>query len=106
MAGFDLSGVSPVLHEILVRLSPPDWWITARPGTQQDPCELVLTAVGPNPNAILRVVTMLSGISEAEARQRMSACPIVLGPPLPRFRAEMVRRGMESEGATVALRET
>lgn len=104
LEGLDLSRISPLLHDALVRLEPPEWWTRGMEGSPMDKCEIVLTSVGPKPKVVAHLVAIMNQIPEAQAEAMIQACPTVIIQGIIRARASQARHGLETEGATAEVR--
>jgi ribosomal protein L7/L12 len=106
LEGVDLSGISPIFHEAVVRLSLPAWWPTKpKPaGAPKDLCEVVLTAAGERLVEIVPLIRYLAGGSEADARRMAESCPVVIRSDIYRGSAEDFCRQLQAAGGSAEVR--
>jgi hypothetical protein len=102
LAGVDLSGVSPVLHEAVV-LGNPTAWLTPPP---QELYEIVLTGGDPSVPKVIELVGYCAGTggSARAAKRLLESCPVVLRWNLDREFAEQDRKRLEEAGAAADVR--
>ena len=104
LAGVDLSGVSPMLHQAVVLGNPPAW-LTPPP---MKAYEVVLHGGDPESPEVLERVGYCAGTGGAprEAKEVLKRCPVVLRWNLPLDFAEKERQALEELGASAEVRPT
>lgn len=105
LEGIDLRDISPILHDAVVLIEPPDWWTKGTEGSPMDDCEIVLTSVGPNPIKVARIAASMKQVSEEKAQEMIQNCPIAVTRVIPRMQADGVKQYLASEGASVQVRK-
>jgi hypothetical protein len=100
LEGTDLSGISPVLRDALIRLKLPDCWrVLEEPELPEDPCRVVLQSVGPNVAKVREIVDTYVRMRGLAAVDPEGEAPLVVASPLPRVAAVLMRRSLLEAGA-------
>jgi predicted DNA-binding WGR domain protein len=106
LAGLDLTDISPVLHDALVLLKLPVEWTSPVPlGSPLDLCDLVLTDVGPRPEAVIGWLAQNGFGSKKKAEQLIATCPAVVSKAGERLMLTWQRLGLLGAGASVEIRK-
>jgi predicted DNA-binding WGR domain protein len=106
LAGLDLGDISPVLHDALVLLNLPVEWTSSIPvGSAFDLCDLVLTDLGPKPDAVIGWLAESVFGSKEKAEQLVATCPAVVGKAVDRCMLTWQRLGLLGAGASVEIRK-
>lgn len=102
LAGVDLSGISPLLHEAVVLGNPPAWLTPPL----KEAYEIVLHSGDPKSQELLERVGHCAGTggSLREAKALLKRCPVVLRWNLSLDFAESTRQDLEALGASAEVR--
>ncbi len=107
--GVDLTGVSSILHNTLVRLEPPEWWIPPETtpdevGDARDMCAVVLLTVGERIADVVNAVQYIADTSDADANRLITITPVVIREGILRNFAIEFKRRLQLAGATAEIR--
>lgn len=107
--GVDLTGVSSILHNTLVRLEPPEWWIPPETtpdevGDVRDICAVVLLTVGERIADVVNAVQYIADTSDADANRLITNSPVVIRQGILRVSAIEFKRRLQVAGATAEVR--
>jgi hypothetical protein len=104
LEGIDLTGISPLLHNAVVRLQLPPWWrVPDEPESPNDICEVTLTAIGPNPAKVSETLQVFCRQWKEEMIDLAARVPIVAISGIPRFAGVKLRKLLYEAGAAATV---
>jgi hypothetical protein len=107
--GVDLTVVSPILHDTLVRLEPPEWWIPPETtpdevGDIEDLCAVKLLTVGERIADVVKEIQCIADASVDDANRLITNSPVVIRQGIRRYAAIEFKRRLQVAGATAEVR--